>query len=402
VRSSGDFVQVFSRWQHASIGTKIGVLMCRLSRNIVVGALLTMLISASGCKETSAADEDSTGDIFARTMVVERGTLVARLGYTGDIEGEAEIRVYSPIPDRVVALEVKESDRVSAGDVLARVRSSVLTQGVRQAAGGLDAVRAQRVALQDQVDRMRKLQGSGAVTQSQLLTVESQLAAAEAQVRQLEATLGQARQRKGDAVIRAPIDGVVGQVFVKVGDMAAPQIPVCTVVDMDRVLIKVRVPESDLPRLRPGQPVTYNLLASNGERHGAVVSRVSPVLDRLSRTATLEVDVENADHALKPGMLARVEVEVERREGVVWAPKEVLTVTSERLGSANLYRAVVVVDGRAAERKLLLGLEDGSRIEVLEGLAAGEQLVVEGQHLLKDGDRVKVVSDAHDAADAGS
>jgi RND family efflux transporter MFP subunit len=213
----------------------------------------------------------------------------------------------------------------------------------------------------------------------------------------LEATVSQAKQRRSDAVIRAPIGGLIGQLFLEAGDMALPQFPICTVVDMDRVRIAARVPENDLIKLRPGQPVVYNMVVNPNGIHGAVVSRVSPVLDRLSRTATLEVDIENADHALKPGMLVHVNVEVNRLENVVWAPTDALTITIEQKNNQNLYRAVVVEDGKAVERMVVVGLEDGARIQVIEGLAADDKLVVQGQHLLKDGDPVRIVGTAQDA-----
>jgi RND family efflux transporter MFP subunit len=368
-------------------------------------AVLVAILWLSGCANNNPGDEESKKIFAVETVAVEVGTLVNRLGYTGDIEGEAEIRVFSHIPDRIISLKVREGDRVKAGHILATIRSDALADSVQQATGGLDAALAQRSSLKDQLTRMQTLEGSGAVSSSQLLTLESQLAAAEAQVRQLEATVSQAKQRRGDAVIRAPISGLVGQVFLEAGDMALPQFPICTVVDMDRVHVAARVPENDLVKLSTGQPVTYYVAAEPDALHGAVVSRVSPVLDRLSRTATLEVDIENADHALKPGMLVHIEVEVERLENVVWAPKDALTITIEQKDGENLYRAVVVEDGKAVERMVVVGLEDGIRVHVLKGLAAGDKLVVQGQHLLKDGDPVRIVSTegkTTTAQDAGS
>jgi RND family efflux transporter MFP subunit len=365
-----------------------------VKRNIparCITALLTGLFTAAaafGCDKPGEEEDKKDAPLVVETLAVETSTITRWLGYVGDIEGDAEIRVFSPIPDRIVGLTVKEGDQVRAGQVLATVRSGVLRQGVKQAASGVDAARAQQAALEDQLARMRKLESSGAVTSSQLLAVESQFAAAEAQVRQFEAMLGQARQRRGDAVIKAPISGVVGQVFMKVGDMAVPQIPVCTVVDMDLVRVKVRVPENDLPLLAPGMPVELKVAVGNGDPIRGMVSRVSPVLDRLSRTATMEVDLVNKDHSLKPGMLARIRVQVEQRENVVVAPKSALTVTARRKGEHNLYRAVVVADGKAAERFAVLGLEEEDRVEVVEGLAVGDQLVVKGQHLLADGDPI--------------
>jgi len=357
----------------------------------VFGTLLAGLavaLVAAACEppaEETAEDEQA---VNVETHTIGTSTLTRWLGYVGDIEGDAEIRVYSPIPDRIVNLGVKEGDRVNPGQVLATVRSGVLRQGVKQAASGVDAARAQRTALEDQLARMRKLQSSGAVTSSQLLSVESQFAAADAQVAQLEAMLGQARQRRGDAVIKAPIGGVVGQVFMKQGDMAVPQIPICTVVDMDLVRVKVRVPENDLPLLEPGMPVELTVAVSDGDPIRGMVSRVSPVLDRLSRTATMEVDLVNKDHSLKPGMLARIRVQVEQREDVVVAPKSALTVTAKRQGEQNLYRAVLASGDKAIERFVLLGFEEGDQVQVIEGLAVGDQLIVKGQHLLADGDPI--------------
>jgi RND family efflux transporter MFP subunit len=365
----------------------------------VVSCLCAAALAAcASSKEAAVAQEPAN----VRATTVEIGTLTRRLGFVGDIEGQTEVNVFSFVPDRLLAVDVTEGDRVKAGQTLAVVRASALGEGVKQAAAGVDAVRAQLDSLRDQQARLKKLEGSGAVTSSQILAVDAQVAAAEAQGRQFDAMLGQARQRRGDAVITAPVSGVVGKVFVEVGDIAAPQIPICTIVDLDRVKIVVRVPEPDLPLLAEGQAAEIEIAAYPEAPLLGAVSRVGPVLDRLSRTASLEIDMANPDHALKPGMLVRVRVEVERREGVVWAPKDALTVTNERKGDASLYRAVVVENGKAAERLVLLGLEDEGRIEVTEGLRAGETLVVRGQHLVVNGDPVAVEKGAPLDRDGGS
>lgn len=365
--------------------------MSRTSINI--GLVSAFLFSLFGCSGASG-DADGGPEIApVRVATVETGALVRRLGFIGDIEGQTEINVFSFVPERLLSVSAKEGDRVKAGQTLAVVRASSLGEGVKQAAAGLDAVRAQLASLKDQQARLKRLEGSGAVTSSQILAVDAQVAAAEAQGRQFEAMLGQARQRRGDAVITAPVAGVIGRVFVEVGDIAAPQIPICTIVDLDHVKIVVRVPEPDLPLLAVGQAVEVEIAARPGEPVHGAVTRVGPVLDRLSRTASLEIDIENPDHALKPGMLARVRVEVERRDGVVWVPTDALTVTNEREGDKSLYRAVVVEGGKAVERLALLGLEDEGRVEVLKGLEVGEALIVSGQHLVVDGDPVRVLTD---------
>ncbi|MCU0661689.1 MAG: efflux RND transporter periplasmic adaptor subunit [Myxococcota bacterium] len=361
------------------------------------------LIAAASCGLV-AKEKGQPADNPRTVEVVTLGTdsLAERIAYTGEVVGRTEIRVFSPIPERIVALPIREGQRVAKGEVLAVVRAQSLDEGVRAAAGGLDAARAQRDSMLDQAERLRRLKATGAITDSQLLTVENQLTSSQAQVRQLEATVGQAQQRRGDAIVRAPIEGVLGQVFLKEGDFAAPQLPICTIVEMDVVRLEARVPETDLPKLAEGQSVTYQLFGSSDEPRTAQVTQLSPVLDRMSRTAKLEVEVQNADHALRPGMLIRLSVEVARREGVVVAPSDGLTVTTEHKGDEPLYRAVVVKDGKAQERMVRVGLREGTRTEVLEGLAAGEQLIVRGQHVLVNGESVILTpNEAKAAAPSG-
>ncbi len=369
----------------------------------VRGACLILLgISILACDEADDSPQDAAPEpVPVVTTPVATTTLVRRLSYIGDIEGEAEIRVFSPIPDRIISLPVKEGDRVKRGQILSVIKSKTLSLGLQQAASGLDAARAQRDALEDQVSRLSQLTRTGAVTSSQLLNAESQLTAAQAQVRQLEATLGQARQRRGDAVIRAPITGIIGQVFVKVGDLAVMQFPICTVINMDKVRIKVRVPETDLPRLRPGQTAHVTVAVTDGPPIRTAISRVGPVLDRISRTSVMEIDLDNPNHMLKPGMLARIQVEVERRENAVSVPKDALTVTANQKGDDNFYRAVIIEQGKAVEREVLLGLSDGAMVEIRQGLTAGELLVTEGQHLLTQGDPVRTVAPPQTTVDSG-
>ena len=237
-------------------------------------------LAFSGCGGGASGEADAGPEIApVRVATVEVGALTRRLGFIGDIEGQTEINVFSFVPDRLLAVDVKEGDRVKAGQTLAVVRASALGEGVKQAAAGVDAVRAQLASLQDQQARLKKLEGSGAVTSSQVLAINAQVAAAEAQGRQFEAMLGQARQARGNAVITAPVAGVIGKVFVEVGGIAAPQIPICTIVDMDRVKIVVRVPEPDLPLLAVGQAAEIEIAAKPGEPGHGGVARVGAARD---------------------------------------------------------------------------------------------------------------------------
>lgn len=360
---------------------------------IVLGVVGTL----GGCSAGDAAEADAGAQPTSiETDTIKRSSVARVLRYSGDVRGEVEIKVYSIIPDRIVSLAVEEGESVERGDAIAIIRSDALGQGVRQAMGGLAAARAQVEGLSDSLNRQRRLLKSGVVTQAQVDATNIQLRSAEAQVAQLEGTVGSARSRRGDANVKAPISGIVGQVFVEEGDMAVPQIPICTVVQMDRVEVQIQVPERDLGLVRAGMIANVEVASVPGEVFQAPVSRISPVVDRLSRTATLRIVLDNPGHRLLPGALAEVTLEVERHEDAIVVPQYALVLEdrSDDDDSA-LYRAYVLnTDGRTvAERMVKVGIYQGNEVEVTEGLAVGETLVVQGQHLLREGSRVQVSGD---------
>lgn len=315
------------------------------------------------------------------------------LTYSGDVAGEVEVKVFSTIPDRIISLRVEEGQEIVEGELIAIIRAGVLGQGVQQALGGLASAKAQVAGLRDTLNRQQRLVSSGVVTQAQLDGTRFQLQAAEAQAAQLEATVGSARTRRSDTNVRAPISGVVGQVFVEEGDMAAPQIPLCTIVRMERVEILFNVPERELGLVRSGMDAEVRIASIPEKVFRAPVSQISPVVDRMSRTATLRIMLDNPGHIIRPGSLADVRLEVERHENSIVVPQYSL-VLDERRGADDeaIFRAYVLNnDGNTvSERRVRVGIYQGNDVEVIEGLDEGERLVVQGQHLLREGSSVTV------------
>lgn len=353
----------------------------------------TSMTLCLGCSQGSAAESDAADATAVQVLTLKRQPIARVLTYSGDVEGEVEVKVYSTIPDRIVALRVEEGQEVDEGELIAIIRADTLGQGVQQALGGLASARAQVAGLRDTLARQERLVASGVVTQAQVDGTRFQLQAAEAQVAQLEATVGSAQSRRSDANIRSPISGVVGQVFVEEGDMAAPQIPICTVVRMDRVEVLINVPESELGMVRSGMEAEIQIATLPEKTFRAPVSRISPVVDRLSRTATLRIMLDNLDHAIRPGSLADVRLEVERHEGAIVVPQYALVLDEHRGdGGEALFRGYALRDdGRhVSERRIRVGIYDGDNVEVVDGLREGDQLVVQGQHMLRDGSEVTV------------
>jgi RND family efflux transporter MFP subunit len=119
-----------------------------------------------------------------------------------------------------------------------------------------------------------------------------------------------------------------------------------------------------------------------------VVFRVGPEVDRRMRTVEVELRIPNPQHLLKPGMFTRLRLELDRREGVTVVPAAAI------IHHEGKDLACVVIDGRARRRLLKLGLSEGDRHEVLEGLLPGDVVIVRGQRMVKEGDEVRCVNEA--------
>jgi len=328
---------------------------------------------------------------------VERGDLVETVSLVGELQGVEEVRVFAQVPERIRTLAVREGDRVREGDLLATVRADLASEGVNQAQAGLEAAIANRDALLDNLTRLQTLASTGAAPQSQLRAAEAQMRAAEAQVRQASAGLGQAAAQKSRTTIRSPIAGVVAQITMRAGDLALPAQPIMTVVRSERMKVVLRAPERDFFRIAPGMTVTVSPLARPAQTVQATVTLKGPVVDRFTRTGLVEVELDNAQGQLVSGAAVRAVIEVARSPNVVLVPSEavLLSVETERTGAALAF----VSDGtKARRRNVEIGRRQADRLEVVRGLEAGESLVVEGAHLLRDGNPIRVHAKAPGAA----
>jgi len=366
------------------------------SRPVLALLLLALLavLPAGGCScsQQEAAGAKQSAALPVKTIIVARSTVTRELRRTGEVRPEVEVRVFSMVPDRILDLRVEEGMTVRKDEVIAVIQSDALDAGVAQAAASLESARVQQDKLGDDLERAAKLLESNVTSPAQVDALRKGLAAAEAQVRSLEAVVEQASTRQRQSLVRAPIGGIVGSRLLSRGDMAAPQIPIVTLVQIDRVKVVLQATEFDLPHLGVGAGVEIRVAAYPGELFHGKVTRVSPVIDPLSRHALVEILLENKDHRLKPGMLAEISVVLERHRDVVTVPLFSLLLEEGALADGSpRYRAFVVEGGKAGRRQVRTGLLEGERFEVLEGLAAGEELVVRGQQQLEDGSAVEVV-----------
>ncbi|MDR2446858.1 MAG: efflux RND transporter periplasmic adaptor subunit [Treponema sp.] len=196
--------------------------------------------------------------------------------------------------------------------------------------------------------------------------------------------------RPGEVFSQSPIvstiSGTIMSSPIAAGNTVSATTAIYTVGDLSNLLVETFVPERYVSSVQKGLPAAVSMEAFPGETFMAAVDEVSPVLDPSSRTLRIRLKFNQRDSRVKAGMFAQVSLVTHRRIGVKVIPRDALI---------NTYGVYIVFtvddDGRARRKEVALGLESESMVEIAEGLALGERVIVAGQNFLSDGDPVRVV-----------
>ena len=338
-------------------------------------AVASAMGACSGGKPSAAAaDTDADGDTPAIPVEVAlpvRGDIVSSYTGTAPIEAFADATVVAKVGGEVVDIHVEEGDVVTSGQVLARLDGDRLRLNLAEIKARLDKLR------QDHA-RNRELLARDLISQGDFEKIQYEMEA-------LEASHDLAELELGYTEIRAPIDGVVSERFIKTGNTIDVQSPAFKVTSLEPLVSYLHVPEREYRRLRAGLTAEIAVDALPGVAFDGTVARISPVVDAGTGTFKLTVEVRDPSRRLKPGMFGRIRIESDRRENALKIPRNAII---EAGGSPHVY---VVTEGIARRRSIDTGYVDGAQVEVLDGIDDGEQLVVVGHSNLKDGANVAVV-----------
>lgn len=344
-----------------------------LASGLIVFAACGCQVQAGRGDRKDGAAEDSLAlrRTPVETATVSRGRVQAFVHLSSVIGTEAEVVVHPLVGGHVARILVEEGDRVQAGDTLLSLEDA--ENQLHEERTRLEHSKA----VQDR-ERVEELARRNLVSEQD----RDQARYAE-ELARLNWESARLTVERGH--VRAPIDGVVSRRSVQVGDLVSQTNPLFTLVD-DRELIAVLdVPEREWPRLKVGQPVQVASVALDEGGLSGRIKRIAPVVDSASGTVRVTVAVSDPAGRLRSGMYARFSIVVDTREDAVLVPKRALVYDREQPF------AWVAGDSLAERRSVVAGYEDADRLEVREGLEAGEQLIVVGQSGLKNGGRIRVV-----------
>lgn len=345
-------------------------------RRLSLPLLLALALSACGGDEPTQAGGAPPATVT--TTVVQPKAWSDTIEALGTARANESVLVTAKVTETVVRVNFEDGDLVEAGAVLVDLSGRVEVAGLEEAAA------AYREAEQ-QYRRQQQLAAQKLIPAGQL---DAQRATMEAARARLDAT----RARLSDRVITAPFAGVLGFRQVSPGTLVTPGTTIASLDDISVIKLDFTVPETFLSALRAGQAVTARSAAWPDRDFTGEVATIDSRVDPVTRAVTVRAMLPNPERLLRPGMLLTVRVFQPERQALVVPEISVVQVARD----AHVFR--LKDDGTVEQVEVTLGQRHRGEVEVVEGLSAGDRIVVDGTVKLRNGSRVTEVAPAAPAA----
>jgi membrane fusion protein (multidrug efflux system) len=343
--------------------------MSRGAWRVTASAALTVVIAAA-CSEPGA--ENSPRLLNAATRVVTAPARVEPMGLeieaVGTTQANESVQVTSKASNTVTAIRFNEGDEVQAGAVLVEMDDA-------QAQAALAEAEASLARSRSQFDRSKDLESRQAISVADLEQLEASLKGDQARV-------AAAKARLADTVIRAAFHGKTGFRHVSVGSFVSPGTLITTLDDTSVIKLDFTVPETMLFVLRRDLPITASATGLPDRMFKGKVANIDSRVDPVTRSIAVRAELPNPDGVLRQGMFMTVSLKGEVTPTLL-VPEE--AVVPER-GHAYVF---VIHDNVAERREVRTGKRRPGVVEIAEGLAEGERVVVEGTQNVRDGSRVE-------------
>ncbi|MDB5716871.1 MAG: family efflux transporter subunit [Sphingomonas bacterium] len=341
-------------------------------RPLILSLSCLAVVACGGAKEQAARTPP-----VVTAAAVGTARFVDRIDAVGTARAREQVTLAAPMTERIVRINFQDGGLVRAGQVIA-----VLAQGQQTAALASAQARAQEAG--QQLARLEELKRRGFATNALVDTQTASAASARALAAEARATIG-------DRVIRAPFTGFASLRMISAGAVVTAGTEIATISDISQIKLDFPVPETMLSALAVGQPIAARAAAFPGEPFRGTIATVDPVIDSTTRAVMVRAILPNPRQRLKPGMLMTVAVESRPRTAPA-VPE--LAVVGE--GDARfVYR--VERDGTVKRVPVRIGAREVGRVEVIEGLAPGQKIVVEGMVKVSDGMKVRLAGPANAA-----
>ncbi len=341
----------------------------------VAGAQAQVNAAQSAVANAQAALEKENANLANAQTKFDRTNSLYKQGYIAAQD----------VDDARTALEVEKGSVQVASAQVSAAKSQLAAQQqnllIAQRKGISDIAASRAGVLQAQASAR-----SAVANRAQGPAYQENLAALQAQVDAALAQLKQAQSRLSDTVVRSTIAGIVTARKADPGALASPGSPVIEVQYLDWLYVTTTIPIDYTSQIHSGQTANITLDGLPGKTFSGPISNINPAADPQSRQFQVRIKLDNRDHEIRPGMYARVSIVTGQVDAKVVVPREAVLTASD--GSSTV--VVVDSDNIAHVRPVRLGISDGQGVQILDGVQAGDQVVVLTFNPLKEGQKVAV------------
>ena len=311
-------------------------------------------------------------------VVMQYSSVTDRIFSSGTVEANERIDLRAEVTGIVEAIYLTEGSRVQEGDLLLKINDSEL-----QAQKSRAEYRYNLAAQQE--ERQRRLLEKGGVSQEDYDATLNQVNVFRSEMQLIDAQLEKTE-------IRAPFSGRIGLKYVSKGQFIGPDQPIASLQELDRVKIDFSVPERYAGRVQTGDLMRFDVQGIDSTFVGEVYA-IEPRINTDTRTLSLRAISDNPEFLLYPGAFANIELVLEEIEEALMVP------TISLIPGLNSQKVYVAVDGMVEERIVKTGIRTSEKVQILEGLNPGDQVLTTGLLQARPGLAIRVVS--HQPEDRG-
>jgi membrane fusion protein, multidrug efflux system len=345
-----------------------------------------------GCSK-GGADDSAAKKVDAPTQVtvtkVTRADVSRNLQLSGSVAAvpNRDVKISSLVPGRVTELTVAEGDKVSAGQLIAKIDDHSFRDQIAQAEAGEAQAQANVENAKLNLARNEDLVQRGIAARKDLEDARTESSVNAAALRQAQATLSTARLQLGRTEIHSPIAGTVVKRFVSGGEQVdgTAAAPIVEVASLGEVELNANVPASDITHMQEGQTVRLTSASLPGKTFSGQIVGISFAVDPTSNAGLVRIRVPNGNGDLRLGMFLAAQVPVETHAKALTIPP-----ASIYRGEDGAARVFVVQGDTANVTPVTLGLETPDRVEVLSGVKDGDTIILTGGYGLSDKAKVSV------------
>lgn len=363
----------------------------KLTAAIIVAAVVITVIVR---RDKGTTNDKQNVPFKVVTQTISTAKLDEIIPVTGNFEPLICVEIVPEISGQLQLLQLADGApvdigvAVKEGEVIAVINHDTYLAQLAECQAALEASKVALAEAEREKKRMTALHEGGSATQQNKDKAITAADLAAARLKQAQAALDMAKVNVDKATIKAPVTGIVSQKYVDEGNMVGPSTPLVQIVQISTLKVIGGVSERYLPLLVAGKTaVNIKTDAYPQDTFDGMVYKVGVAVDPITRTSDVEIRVPNPDGKLKPGMFARMTMDVRQKECVI-VPDSAL------IREADQTYVFVVKDNTARRRRIKLGIWQGQWHEVLDGVSLGDSVVTHGQTLLKNGQIVELVQEA--------